>query len=304
MEISVVVPLANEEENIIIFYQRIKKTLETMAKDYEIIFIDDGSTDGTFSMIVFLFEKDDRIKIVRFKKRFGQTAALAAGINLSQGEVIVTLDGDLQHLPEDIPQFVEKVKEGYDVVCGWRESRKDNLLSRKIPSYLGNKLIRYIFKSKLHDFGCTYRGYRKEIIKKVRLHNQWHRFLPVLFSATAKIAEIKIASPKRIYEKSKYSLLRISPFLFDLFSIYIFEKKNLWQIYHRRRKLIIATTLFLWTLSIIVLIGQRLFFLSVMMGVLLVLLGGGFFYLKKKYYCLIASPLYEIVEIKEKVLNK
>lgn len=219
-KISVVVPVFNEEKNIKLLYPKIKQVLDNLGKNYEIIFIDDGSTDKTATFLHQICQEDRKVKAVVFRRNFGQTAAISAGFDYAKGEVIVTLDADLQNDPEDIPQLIEKIEEGYDVVSGWRAERKDPFLSRRIPSYISNWLISFFTGVKLHDHGCTLKAYRKEITKNIKLYGEMHRFVPALASwVGASICEVKVRHYPRKYGKSRYNFSRISRGFLDLLTV-------------------------------------------------------------------------------------
>jgi len=215
--LSVVIPAYNEEENIPILYEKLKKVLDGLGEDYEIIFVDDGSTDGTYQRLKQLAEKDSRLKVIRFKRNYGQTAAMSAGFEHAKGDVIITLDADLQNDPEDIPLLLEKLKEGYHVVSGWRKDRKDPFLSRKLPSMVANWLISKITGVHLHDYGCTLKAYRAEMVKDLELFGDMHRFLPALTKRRgAKITEVVVRHHPRMFGKSKYGIGRTVRVLLDI----------------------------------------------------------------------------------------
>ncbi|WP_448588323.1 glycosyltransferase family 2 protein [Thermocrinis sp.] len=215
--ISVVIPAYNEEENIPIIYERLKGVLDRMGEDYEVIFVDDGSTDLTYQRLKELALKDKRLKVIRFKRNYGQTAAMSAGFEHAKGEVIITLDADLQNDPEDIPLLLEKLKEGYHIVSGWRKERKDPFLSRKLPSMIANGLISKMTGVHLHDYGCTLKAYRAEVVKDLELFGDMHRFLPALTKRKgAKVAEVVVRHHPRIYGKSKYGIGRTVRVLLDI----------------------------------------------------------------------------------------
>ncbi len=218
--ISVVIPVFNEEENIELLYTKIKQSLDNLGKGYEIIFIDDGSTDKTPALLHQICEEDSKVKAVVFRRNFGQTAAISAGFDYAKGEIIVTLDADLQNDPKDIPQLIEKIEEGYDVVSGWRAERKDPFLSRRLPSCISNWLISFFTGVKLHDYGCTLKAYRREIAKDIRLYGEMHRFLPALASwVGASMCEVKVRHHSREYGKSKYTFSRINRGFLDLLTL-------------------------------------------------------------------------------------
>ena len=219
-KISVVVPVFNEEKNIELLYPKIKQVLDNLGKNYEIIFIDDGSTDKTPTLLHQICEKDRKVKVVVFRRNFGQTAAISAGFDCAKGEIIVTLDADLQNDPKDIPQLIEKIEEGFDVVSGWRAERKDPFLSRRIPSHISNWLTSLFTGVKLHDYGCTLKAYRREIAKDIKLYGEMHRFLPALASwVGASIYEVKVSHRPRKYGKSKYDFSRINRGFLDLLTV-------------------------------------------------------------------------------------
>ena len=215
--LSVVIPAYNEEENVPILYEKLKKVLDSLGQDYEIIFVDDGSTDGTYQRLKQLAEKDGRLKVIRFKRNYGQTAAMSAGFEHAKGDVIITLDADLQNDPEDIPTLLEKLKEGYHVVSGWRKDRKDPFLSRRLPSMIANWLISKITGVHLHDYGCTLKAYRAEVVKDLELFGDMHRFLPALTKRRgAKITEVVVKHHPRMFGKSKYGIGRTVRVLLDI----------------------------------------------------------------------------------------
>jgi glycosyltransferase involved in cell wall biosynthesis len=215
--LSVVIPAYNEEENVPILYEKLKKVLDSLGEDYEIIFVDDGSTDGTYQRLKQLAEKDSRLKVIRFKRNYGQTAAMSAGFEHAKGDVIITMDADLQNDPEDIPILLEKLKEGYHVVSGWRKDRKDPFLSRKLPSMIANWLISKITGVHLHDYGCTLKAYRAEVVKDLELFGDMHRFLPALTKrGGAKITEVVVRHHPRMFGKSKYGIGRTVRVLLDI----------------------------------------------------------------------------------------
>ena len=226
-KISIVIPVYNEEENVPILYEKLKKVLEELPYDYEIIFVDDGSTDRTRERLEEIAKRDKKVKVIEFARNFGQTAAMAAGMDYATGDVIITMDGDLQNDPEDIPRLLEKMKEGYDVVSGWRKNRKDAAVSRKLPSKVANWLIGKLTGVEIHDYGCTLKAYRSDVIKRVNLYGELHRFIPALAStvtSTDKIVEIPVKHHPRIYGKSKYGISRTFKVLSDLFFIWFLKK--------------------------------------------------------------------------------
>lgn len=218
--LSVVIPIHNEEPAILPLYDRLTAVLEGMQKPYEIIFVDDASIDRSFDLLANLVETDGRLKVIRLRRNFGQTAALSAGFDEAQGEVIVSLDGDLQHEPEDIPALLAKIEEGYDIASGWRKNRIDNAITRKIPSRIANWLMAKASGVKLRDFGTTFKAYRSEVLKDINLYGELHRFIPALASFYgARIAEVPIRNSPRASGGSHYGLGRTFRVLFDILTI-------------------------------------------------------------------------------------
>ncbi len=218
-EVSVVVPLLNEQDNIGPLYEQISQTLAA-EHSYEIVFVDDGSTDNSFDVLAGLHEADARVRVIRFRKNFGQTAALSAGFAHARGEIIVAIDGDLQNDPADIPKMVAKLEEGFDVVSGWRKKRHDNAVTRLLPSKIANWLISTITGVKLHDYGCTLKAYRREVLAETKLYGEMHRFIPALASwSGAKIAEMVVNHRPRTAGVAKYGLGRTWKVLLDLMTV-------------------------------------------------------------------------------------
>jgi len=217
MKLSIVIPVYNEEENIPKLYEELKAVLEKLPYDYEIIFVDDGSTDRSYEILKEISQKDKKVKVIRFRRNYGQTAAMYAGFQHAEGDVIITMDGDLQNDPRDIPKLLEKIEEGYDIVSGWRKNRKDNFLTRTLPSKVANWLISKVTGVELHDYGCTLKAYRKEVAKNYRLYGDMHRFLPaVAKSFGAKITEVVVNHRPRLYGKSKYGIGRTIRVMLDI----------------------------------------------------------------------------------------
>ncbi|TSD05532.1 MAG: dolichol-phosphate mannosyltransferase [Parcubacteria group bacterium Athens0714_12] len=219
--LSIIIPVYNEEESLNRLAKKLKSILENLNKSWEIIFIDDGSNDKGFEIVSNLAKEDHRIKVIKFRKNFGQTAALSAGFNCAQGEIIIPMDADLENDPNDIPRLLEKINQGYDLVSGWRKKRwKDNPLTKRMTSLSANWLISKVTGVKLHDYGCTMKAYRKEIIKSVKLYGEMHRFIPALASwQGAKIGEIEVKYQPREFGKSKYGLERIGKVILDLITV-------------------------------------------------------------------------------------
>src|SRR5216683_7620852 len=219
-ELSIVVPLYNEEANVEELYARLTQVLRDPVKGYELIFVDDGSRDGTFKLLAQTQAKDNRVHVIRLRRNFGQTGALAAGFDFAEGDVIVSMDGDLQHSPEDIPRLLDKIAEGYDVVSGWREKRVDNFWLRRLPSMIANALMARLSRLPLHDFGTTFKAYKRDVIKNVELFGELHRFIPALATMQGiSIAEVPIRDTLRQRGSSKYGLSRTFRVLFDLLTV-------------------------------------------------------------------------------------
>ena len=220
IDCSVVVPLYNESAVANELYQRLAKTMNETGLYYELIFVEDGSEDDTLEIIKNIAEKDSKVVVVELRRNFGQTPALAAGFDVAKGNIIVSMDGDLQHCPEEIPNFLEKIKDGYDVVSGWRKVRVDNLVMRKIPSRIANWLIAKTSGVDIHDFGTTFKAYKREIIDELNLYGEMHRFIPALVSRSgAKIIEIPIKNIVRPSGSSNYGISRTFRVAFDLITI-------------------------------------------------------------------------------------
>lgn len=219
-EISIIIPIYNEEDNLDLLYSRLDMTLSKLSLPYEVILIDDGSTDNTYSKLVEIHTKNPNYKVIRLRRNFGQTAAISAGFDYSHGKIIITLDADLQNDPADIPKLIEKMNEGYDIVSGWRKDRKDKFLTRRIPSMLANKIISRITGVNLHDFGCTLKAYSKDVIKNINLYGEMHRYIPAIASSVgAKITEIAVTHNERKFGKSKYGISRTIRVILDIITI-------------------------------------------------------------------------------------
>jgi glycosyltransferase involved in cell wall biosynthesis len=221
MDISVIVPVCNEENNLPLLFRAVADTLNLLDKDWEIIFVDDGSTDGSLASLKNLAKKERRhVRIVVFRRNFGQTAAIAAGIEHASGDIIILMDADLQNDPADIPAMMAKLNEGFDVVSGWRKDRQDPFLTRSIPSRVANGLISWMTGVHLHDYGCTLKIYRREALSGFRLYGEMHRFIPVYaHAAGAKIAEVVVSHHPRKYGKSNYGIGRTFKVLLDLLTV-------------------------------------------------------------------------------------
>ena len=217
---SIVVPFHNEEENVTALYARLKQVMEQVGESFELVLVDDGSSDRTYKLLEEIAAVDSRVLVVKLRRNFGQTSALAAGFDHASGEFILAMDGDLQHDPNEIPHFIEKLEEGYDVVSGWRKDRIDNFVLRRIPSRCANWLMAKLSGVDIHDFGTTFKAYRREVIQNIPLYGEMHRFIPALASwYGASICEIPIKNVNRIRGKSHYGIGRTFRVFFDLLTI-------------------------------------------------------------------------------------
>ena len=220
VDVSVVIPLFNEKKNISELYSRLSPVLTSTGKNYEIIFIDDGSTDGTYEALKVIQHGDNRVWVIQLRRNFGQAAAFSAGFDLAHGDVIVTMDGDLQNDPDDIPKLLDKLAEGYDIVSGWTIDRKDLFLTRRVPSVAANALISKVTGLELHDYGCSLKAYQKEVVKNIRLYGELHRFIPAIASwMGVRVAEIPVNHHPRRHGRSKYGLGRTVKVLLDLITV-------------------------------------------------------------------------------------
>jgi len=219
-ELSLFLPVMDEEENLREMYEKIAAALGALGKSAEVIFIDDGSTDKSLQILKEIAARDDRVRVISLRRNYGQTAAMSAGIDAARGEILIPMDADLQNDPADIARLLEKLDEGYDVVSGWRKNRQDKLISRKIPSQIANKIISWIGGVHLHDYGCSLKAYRREVIQDVRLYGEMHRFIPIYASwAGARVTEIPVDHHARTHGKSKYGISRTIKVIFDLITI-------------------------------------------------------------------------------------
>ncbi len=217
---SIVVPFHNEEENVTVLYARLKQVMEQVSDSFEMVLVDDGSRDRTYKLLEEIAAVDSRVLVVKLRRNFGQTSALAAGFDHASGEYILAMDGDLQHDPNDIPAFIEKLDEGYDVVSGWRKERIDNFVMRRIPSRCANWIMARFSGVDIHDFGTTFKAYRREVIQSIPLYGEMHRFIPALASwYGASICEIPIRNANREAGKSHYGIGRTFRVFFDLMTI-------------------------------------------------------------------------------------
>jgi len=215
--LSVVIPLFNEEKSLGELHSRLVGVLKSLDRTYEIIFIDDGSRDSTYKMICDMAKDDPHVVAIQLAKNYGQTAALSAGFDNASGDVIISMDGDLQHDPADLPLFLEKIDEGFDIVSGWRKHRVDNLFMRRLPSFLANRLLALVSGIRIHDFGTTYKAYRREVIKNIELFGEYHRYIPALANQIgASVVEIPIKNINRPKGRSNYNIGRFWPVLLDI----------------------------------------------------------------------------------------
>jgi len=219
-EISVLLPVYNEEPNLLPLHDKLDKALKALGRSAEIVYVDDGSTDRSLKILRELAQLDSRVRVVALRRNYGQTAAMAAGIDAAKGDVLIPMDADLQNDPADITRLLNKLDEGYDVVSGWRKNRKDKMITRKIPSMLANRLISWIGGVPLHDYGCSLKAYRRESLQDVRLYGEMHRFIPIYAAwAGARVTEIPVEHHARTMGKSKYGLSRTIKVVFDLMTI-------------------------------------------------------------------------------------
>ncbi len=219
-ELSIVIPIRNESENVAGLYQQLTQSLERFGRSYELLLIEDGSTDDSFERLAALQAKDARLRVVRFRRNFGQTAAFAAGFSMARGRYIITSDGDLQNDPADIPAMVERLEQGFDIVCGWRKDRKDPFVSRRLPSILANRLISMATGVALHDYGCSLKVFRAEVVKPLKLYGEMHRFLPAIASEMGvRIDEVVVNHRARVHGRSNYGISRTIRVVLDLLTV-------------------------------------------------------------------------------------
>jgi len=219
-ELSLFLPVLDEEENLRPMHAKIAAALDALGKTAEVIYVDDGSTDKSLTVLKEIAATDERVRVVSLRRNYGQTAAMSAGIDAARGEILIPMDADLQNDPADISRLLEKLEEGFDVVSGWRKNRQDKLISRKIPSQIANRIISWIGGVPLHDYGCSLKAYRREVIQDVKLYGEMHRFIPIYASwAGARVTEIPVDHHARTMGKSKYGISRTIKVVFDLMTI-------------------------------------------------------------------------------------
>ena len=219
-ELSLFLPVLDEEDNLRPMHAKIAAALDALGKTAEVIYVDDGSTDNSLKVLRDLADEDDRVRVISLRRNYGQTAAMSAGIDAARGDILIPMDADLQNDPADISRLLDKLDEGYDVVSGWRKDRQDKLISRKIPSQIANKIISWIGDVPLHDYGCSLKAYRRDVIQDVRLYGEMHRFIPIYASwAGARVTEIPVDHHARTMGKSKYGISRTVKVIFDLITI-------------------------------------------------------------------------------------
>lgn len=219
-KISVVIPIYNEEESIPYLYKELDEVLSGMENDYELIFVNDGSSDKSLSVLSEIADRDEHVYVIEFRRNFGQTAAMAAGLENTTGDIVVTMDGDLQNDPREIPRMLKKLEEGYDMVAGWRKDRKDKFINRRLPSIIANKLISKVTNVHLHDYGCTLKMMTGELARGIKLYGEMHRFIPALaYQFGAKIAEIPVNHRERQFGTTKYGISRTIRVILDLIAV-------------------------------------------------------------------------------------
>lgn len=225
MYLSILIPVLDEEDSIEPLHASLVEVLDGLGHDYEVIFVNDGSSDGSPDILDRLAEGDSRVRVLHMRRNYGQTAAIMAAIRSSRGDVLIPMDGDQQNDPIDIPRLLDKLDEGYDVVSGWRKEREDKAITRRIPSKVANWLISRIFRVPLHDYGCTLKAYRRDVIENVRLYGEMHRFIPIYaYWEGARVAEIQVTHHARKHGASKYTIGRVIRVLLDLLLLYFLER--------------------------------------------------------------------------------
>ena len=254
-ELSLFLPVLDEEENLRPMHAKIAAALDALGKTAEVIYVDDGSTDNSLAILREIAAADDRVRVISLRRNYGQTAAMSAGIDAAKGDILIPMDADLQNDPADISRLLNKLDEGYDVVSGWRKNRQDKLISRKIPSQIANRIISWIGGVHLHDYGCSLKAYRRDVIQDVKLYGEMHRFIPIYASwAGARVAEIPVDHHARTMGKSKYGISRTVKVVFDLITIKFMAE------YHTKPIYVFGT------------FGMLAFFISIIAGVWAVVL--------------------------------
>jgi glycosyltransferase involved in cell wall biosynthesis len=307
--LSILIPVYNEEGNLSLLYEKLASVLMKTGRAYEIIFVDDGSSDGSLDVLLDIKDRNPNVKIISFSRNFGQTAALSAGIDFSKGDILIPMDGDLQNDPEDIIALLQKIEEGYDVVSGWRKDRKDPFFRRRFPSIIANKIISWIGGVHLHDYGCTLKAYRRDILKNIRLYGEMHRFIPIYAQwIGARVSEIPVRHFSRGSGTSKYGMSRVFKVILDLMvvkfllsysqkPIYVFGGMGLLMIlggflsggYAIYLKLFKEVSFILTPLPLLCVLLFMLGFLSILMGFLAEIL-------TRTYYESQGKPTYQIKE--------
>jgi len=308
--ISVIIPVYNEGQNISLLYEKLTSVLGRIGREYEVIFVDDGSSDDTLTHLRSISQKDGRVRVLVLSRNFGQTAALSAGIDSARGRIIIPMDGDLQNDPEDIAPLLQKFEEGYDVVSGWRKNRKDALFTRRLPSVIANRVISMLGGVHLHDYGCTMKAYRKDILKNIRLYGEMHRFIPIYAHwIGARVTEIPVHHHSRKFGASKYGMTRVIKVILDLMvvkfllsysqkPIYVFGGLGILMIvgaflsgvYALYLKFFEGTSFILTPLPLLCVLLAVLGSLSILMGFLAEIL-------TRTYYESQGKPTYQIKEV-------
>jgi glycosyltransferase involved in cell wall biosynthesis len=281
IEYSIVVPVFNEEENVEALHCQIDDVMQSMSASYEIVFIDDGSVDKTFAILKAIKRDKKSLKVIKFRKNFGQSAAMRAGFEYASGDVILGMDGDLQNDPQDIPKMVAKLNEGFDIVNGWRKDRKDKMILRKIPSRIANRLIQRSTKVDIHDTGCSLKAYKKHVVKRIRVYGELHRFIPALASMEgASVGEMVVTHHSRQFGKSKYNITRTFRVVMDLMTLNLLMKYLSSPIYffgalavgfNVAGMAILGIMLFCWTV-----LGFSLEEINVLLATAFIFIAGGF----------------------------
>lgn len=314
--ISVTIPIFNEKDNLIILYQKVTAALNKLEQPWEVILVNDGSSDGSKEVLDELADLDKRLKVIHFRRNYGQTAAMMAGFDHASGDIIIPLDGDLQNDPADIPLLLEKLAEGFDVCSGWRKDRKDNAVKRNLPSRVANRVISMISGVHLHDYGCSLKAYKKDVIKDVKLYGEMHRFIPIYASwQGARVTEVPVAHHPRRFGKSKYGLERTVKVVLDLIVVkflshyatkpmYIFGGFGVLNLFIGFLSLLIALYLkFSHGTSLIQTPLPLLSVMTVITGMMCVLMGLLAEVMNRTYHESQALPIYSVKETKNTAAN-